>query len=345
MRKIGLLTMALVLALGSLGIAYAAWTDEITIEGSVTTGSVELEVVAYSGTEAWKVDEHGIEVLTGWLPLGDPVGVPVLPEPIGWAAARTGDDDDEADVVFEFDHLFPGVEFCADILVHYIGSVPAYVSVDVDTEEPWLMDLWESGYAVVNFYRSDADGERGDALDVDEPLQMHYCDYVIVEICVEIPQDNDLQGLTGSFSGSINAIQWSECDDDENGVEPGNGHESAWAEGESYNADIAMYVTYGGEPLTVSLIAGTDTHVGWVHFSAPSDGFVTITVTLLDGWLFSTYNGENVYIQDYQEAPSGTPASGLFAYKYTAMSSPWASPSDEIPENNYYGVHVNVMEA
>jgi len=39
-KKMILLTTVLVLALGSLGVAYAAWTDEITISGSVDTGSL-----------------------------------------------------------------------------------------------------------------------------------------------------------------------------------------------------------------------------------------------------------------------------------------------------------------
>ena len=43
MKRIGLLTVALVLALGSLGIAYAAWTDEVTIEGSIQTGEMRVE--------------------------------------------------------------------------------------------------------------------------------------------------------------------------------------------------------------------------------------------------------------------------------------------------------------
>lgn len=43
MKKIGLLSLALVLALGGLGIGYAAWTDTLTITGSVSTGSVEWE--------------------------------------------------------------------------------------------------------------------------------------------------------------------------------------------------------------------------------------------------------------------------------------------------------------
>jgi hypothetical protein len=43
MKKIGLLCLALVLALGALGIGYASWTDTIFIDGSVTTGEVCME--------------------------------------------------------------------------------------------------------------------------------------------------------------------------------------------------------------------------------------------------------------------------------------------------------------
>lgn len=49
MKRIGLLSLALVLALGSLGIGYAAWTDTLTISGTVATGHVEWE---FSGSPA-----------------------------------------------------------------------------------------------------------------------------------------------------------------------------------------------------------------------------------------------------------------------------------------------------
>jgi hypothetical protein len=42
MKKIGLLCLALVLALGSLGVGYAAWTDTIFVNGTVSTGNVDI---------------------------------------------------------------------------------------------------------------------------------------------------------------------------------------------------------------------------------------------------------------------------------------------------------------
>jgi len=44
MKKIGLLCLALVLALGAMGIGYSAWTDTITINGTVQTGKVCLKI-------------------------------------------------------------------------------------------------------------------------------------------------------------------------------------------------------------------------------------------------------------------------------------------------------------
>jgi hypothetical protein len=43
MKKIGLLALAMVLAVGGMGVGYAAWIDTIYINGTVDTGAVCLE--------------------------------------------------------------------------------------------------------------------------------------------------------------------------------------------------------------------------------------------------------------------------------------------------------------
>lgn len=50
MKKFGLLCLALVLALGALGIGYAAWTDQITINGTVSTGELSWCIEDFSIT-------------------------------------------------------------------------------------------------------------------------------------------------------------------------------------------------------------------------------------------------------------------------------------------------------
>ena len=46
MKKIGLICIAVVLTLGALGAAYAAWTDTVVIEQTVNTGSLEVGIFA-----------------------------------------------------------------------------------------------------------------------------------------------------------------------------------------------------------------------------------------------------------------------------------------------------------
>jgi hypothetical protein len=56
MKKIGLIALVAVLAVGGMGIGYAAWTDTIYINGTVGTGSVclEIEPVFYGETNFCK---------------------------------------------------------------------------------------------------------------------------------------------------------------------------------------------------------------------------------------------------------------------------------------------------
>ena len=53
MKKIGLICSILVLALGALGVGYAAWTDTVNVTGDMTTGSVCWEF-----TTCNLIDEH-----------------------------------------------------------------------------------------------------------------------------------------------------------------------------------------------------------------------------------------------------------------------------------------------
>lgn len=124
--------------------------------------------------------------------------------------------------------------------------------------------------------------------------------------------------------------------------------ETAWAAGTRYveQGNWAMYVGYEGVEKTVNLLAGQFMAAGTVHFSAPVDGQVIITITLNEGWRFALDEEgepveENVKVQDYASTPPAeNPSPGLFAWKGTATASPF---SIVVPENNFYGVHVDVQ--
>ena len=257
-----------VLALAGIGISYAGFSDSISVYGTVDTATVEIdEIFWFSGTWVWKV--YYETEPDGVLPLGNPVvydplndeimiyrgfvndypgdaaimawatTYDIYAEKVASAVAKDGTtlmpDGTAYDVDMVYDNLFPCIDFCADFIFHYGGSIPAKVDVaeifpipDLTDEYPgsgvdfltWLWDYndanpgygaWVEAYRVTPTY--DANDEIngwtiGDPVDVG--VQLHFCDYIIVKLCIHLPQDNLLQGLSGVFGGKIGVIQWND---------------------------------------------------------------------------------------------------------------------------------------
>ena len=225
MKKIGLLSLALVLALGALGVGYAAWTDTITIEGTVNTGSVDLQVVELSSTLIYKVPDAPGEIVVvkqkeNLRDLGGGIGwhivnVPPIPDNgILVAQAKTTSPEDD-EIVITVDNAFPCQDLTADFLIHYVGSVPAKVDVELTGCEDLTPDNGINDcdvlapYVEVHFYESDENGTIGQEI-TECPVQMHYCDYVYCVATLHLPQDNSLMNLGCSFTAKITAIQWNE---------------------------------------------------------------------------------------------------------------------------------------
>lgn len=124
--------------------------------------------------------------------------------------------------------------------------------------------------------------------------------------------------------------------------------ETAWSAGSRYTqrGNWATYTPYTiGQTITKTLLAGKTNNAGSVKFE-PDGNNVKITVTMTGNWGFNPDETENVKIQDYAVAPSGNPAPGQFAYKYFAEN---AKPSPYkyiaiVPANNFYGVHIDVVQ-
>jgi predicted ribosomally synthesized peptide with SipW-like signal peptide len=247
MKKIGLLCMALVIALGGLGIGYAAWIDTVTIDGTVTTGSVDVEIVALSGTWLWKIYPHDSEKIHGW---GSGTN-PILPSAggdydlISYAEADFDAGDTTNDTVdVTFSNICPGM-FMVDFLVHYNGTVPARLCVDYSDMPAELVALMEAagtanngympyaGYEAYVWTGIDANGDPimdgGMYWDPAAPLdlcgyQMHYCDWILVKLWIDLPQTGDdpdfpdelTQGIGDpdplTFSIIVDAIQFNEYD-------------------------------------------------------------------------------------------------------------------------------------
>jgi hypothetical protein len=122
--------------------------------------------------------------------------------------------------------------------------------------------------------------------------------------------------------------------------------ETAWAANGVVPGEIryenpgnwATYVEY--EEKTTTMFAGQTHPAGTAHFSDPVDGYITITITLGEGWEFQNVS-ENLKVQDYANAPSGNPNPGLFDHK-TDCDVDENVCTIIVPVNNFYGVHADV---
>jgi hypothetical protein len=225
MRKIGLLSLTLVLVLGAIGVGYSHWTDTITVEGTVCTGSVDLRVIETSSTMIYKVpggdpeiaivhqrvNERGGDGLT-WSVINVP---PIPPAPAFLVASATSTLVEDDFVYIQFENAFPCAALTADFIVHYEGSVPAIVNAQITdvfdlTPDNQLNDCeMLAPYATFHFYYWDEQNGIGE--EITGPVQLHYCDYVYCVMGLELPQDNSLMNLCCGFSAEITAIQWNEC--------------------------------------------------------------------------------------------------------------------------------------
>jgi predicted ribosomally synthesized peptide with SipW-like signal peptide len=196
--------MALVVALGALGVGYAMWSDTVTIDGTVETGSVDLEIVGVSETYVYK-DLVTKEMVCLPAPSDNPDYLLVAsatttavggPEPV-----------DEA-VTMTFDNIFPtDMAVCpivADVMFHYAGSIPVHIWYDevIDPSiAPYVVQRWTLNGVPID--------------PSQEVIQLHYCDQLYLEVFLDgamLQADGvAAQNLSGSFTKTIVAHQWNEA--------------------------------------------------------------------------------------------------------------------------------------
>ncbi len=142
MKKIKFIALALVLMLGLIGGAYAAWSETLTIDGTVETGKLEHQWWVH----AWSAQapNSSVEVVNGgwnqWLPVGQhPVVVfhnlqPAAPWPanLGWEC-----------------------RFSAQI--HNKGTVPSKVK-EFKITPTGNLELWNYVQLMGGFHRKPASG-------------------------------------------------------------------------------------------------------------------------------------------------------------------------------------------
>jgi len=234
MRKIGLIAMALVLALGTLGVGYAMWTDTVTINGSVTTGNVDLDIDSVSCTYVYKVVDDIVDDdvtihekgdlirSTSCTPMDleqdDPADAVNDLELIASAVttAMAGDDSDYAWMTFT--NIFPTtLPIEADIVLHYDGTIPAHIVYTEDDSELGALSAvqMEAWYYKKNIGTPENPdyGAWVEQQSIDG-LQLHQSDLLKYVKYFDLPESDEggdvYQGLSGNFLITIEAQQWNE---------------------------------------------------------------------------------------------------------------------------------------
>ena len=202
--KVGVLFLALVLALGGIGAAFAAWTDTLTISGDVTTGELEWEMMGpitnadppLVGSLDWNCF---FDLETGtWEYMDKDV------------ASTTVVIVDSHTMTVTVDNAYPYYGNHIAFKFHGLGSIPLRF---------WKINIWSNDTLVATWYAEDQyvelnlDGEGGNDLELwwGDHLgwQFHFCTKADVSfeflVLQPAPQDDTLE-FTMEFVG----IQWNE---------------------------------------------------------------------------------------------------------------------------------------
>jgi predicted ribosomally synthesized peptide with SipW-like signal peptide len=211
MKRLGLLFLVLVIALGGIGAAFAAWTDTLTITGTVNTGSLDLDVTGVSSTFVYKVigvpDELVRHYGPGSTDPNPPAGGTLIASAIATDTSNpTGDVDS---VNFAFDNLFPCIAFTVDAKFTYTGTIPARIqSIGLVYPTPGQpantidIDKYLTYSVTVNNVTQTPAQLAG--------LQLHGQEVIMLVVTCHLPQDNDLMSKSATGTATIQLIQWNE---------------------------------------------------------------------------------------------------------------------------------------
>jgi predicted ribosomally synthesized peptide with SipW-like signal peptide len=227
MKKIVLIGLAVIMALGSLGVGYAMWSDTVTINGPVTTGSLNL---SFDYVEPPLVQEAYYNEL-GQLVFGEYLDKEVADYNVYYTDyEEEGAKQGYQRLVIEIDNAYPCYVLLTTFKLHNIGTIPLHVTDYVITgERQDLLGNWEcdlifmphpgQGDPYLGGLYEDLNGNG--VVDVDEPevinfhiqnslpLQLEPCHLEKREIDLHCKQPME-QEKKYIFNVVVNSQQWAE---------------------------------------------------------------------------------------------------------------------------------------
>ncbi len=193
MKKIGLISLALILALGTLGIGYALWSENLYIEGVAQTGEVDWEFYNPTGGPPLLThDDHGID--PGW------------DKDVAWKTWEFVDSDGDGDydtLIFQIHNAYPGYWNHQSFWVHNNGTVPIHI-------ESFTLSYDGDDYNLVPFSWVETNDGAFRIFWGDEPgTQLHPCESKNLSFTIEVLQPA-LQGHTYVYTITLTAVQYNE---------------------------------------------------------------------------------------------------------------------------------------
>ena len=237
MKKIVIISLALILALGGLGAAYAAWTDEVVITETVYTGDLCVGVTSITLKDGGLTPaQTGYVVGTGgpghdWTVLQTGplfyVNPPPLDKNVGWAtSALAGPEDFPSPLVGTLYHsltvtshnVYPCYYNHVDFWLGNCGTVPfkvnrlilSYTDAAGNPQEEIYTPLTQLGYKVL-----DLGGEVG-----TPDLEFHWGNNWLeqwepgegfdMSMAWHVLQDHFAENESWDFTITFEVIQWNE---------------------------------------------------------------------------------------------------------------------------------------
>lgn len=222
MKKIGFIALSLVTLLATLGIGFSMWSQTITINGTVNTGNVSLQVSNYTGTWAYK-DGGGALVFTTTQPTipvssSAPAGalwgtayakvLNVNGDPSFNGGAYTCTSNAGLTINLGYSDLFPvpGATsgtfqpWVADFDITNVGSIPVKLEVgSTSTTDSPTAGMPAITVTYVN----------GTTSISAEGYQLEPGNVIHVQIGLAV-NEQTVQNYNGTFSLKISGVQWNE---------------------------------------------------------------------------------------------------------------------------------------
>jgi hypothetical protein len=215
MKKIGLLCLALVLALGTLGVGYAMWSDEVTIEGTVDTGTLRLGI--WHAVVERIEQEEGVpqqkDVATVDLSFKDPILEKYF-QGFGnkWAYET---------LVVALNNTYPCLVVDVAFYLACVGSIPIHISaINISDPSGYLTWVWveepspgSPGPHYGYFYRT-GDPTKEEVINITIGglqicQQMHWCDWDKADLIIHVKQPAE-QHHDYNFVVEVTGEQWAE---------------------------------------------------------------------------------------------------------------------------------------